>query len=286
VQARWPFGPVAGAAADARRGTLWSMPPRLYVDLPLAPAAALALPPAAARHLLVLRLQPGAALTLFDGRGGEWAAEVLEVGRRAVQVRVLRHAAVERELALDVTLALGMPANDRMDALLEKATELGAAALQPLQCERAVLRLEGERAERRRAHWQAVAVAACEQCGRNRVPGVAPVATLPDWLAALPAAAAAEARLLLVAPRAQPGAAAEPELPGSPAAAALAQAARAARCVRLLSGPEGGLTDAEQAAARAAGFVPVTLGARVLRADTAPLAALAALAVLAVTGPD
>jgi 16S rRNA (uracil1498-N3)-methyltransferase len=261
------------------------MPPRLYVDLPLAPAAALALPPAAARHLQVLRLPPGAALTLFDGRGGEWAAEVLEVGRRAVQVRVLRHAAVERELALDVTLALGMPANDRMDALVEKATELGAAALQPLHCERAVLRLEGERAERRRAHWQAVAVAACEQCGRNRVPAVAPVATLADWLAALPAAGAAEARLLLVAPRAQPGAAAAPDLPGSPATAALAlaQAARVARCVRLLSGPEGGLTGAEQAAARAAGFVPVTLGARVLRADTAPLAALAALAV---TGPD
>lgn len=235
------------------------MPPRLLVDLPLAAGALLALPPAAARHVQVLRLQPGAALTLFDGRGGEWAAAVEAIGRREVQARVLRHDGVERELARAVTLAPGMPANDRMDALVEKATELGAAALQPLLCERSVLRLHGERAERRRAHWQAVARAACEQCGRNRVPGIAPVLALPQWLAALPAAAAGEARLLL-----------------SPAADAppLPRAAGAARQVLLLSGPEGGLSDAEQAAARAAGFAPASLGARVLRADTAPLLAL------------
>lgn len=258
-------GRTRAPAAGVFRGTLRAMPPRLHVDLPLAPDAVLALPPAAARHVQVLRLQPGAALTLFDGRGGEWAAELVDLGRREVRVRVLRHVEVERELALEVTLAAGMPANDRMDALVEKATELGAAALQPLLCERSVLRLQGERAERRRAHWQAVASAACEQCGRNRVPRIAPVAGLADWLATLAAPAPGEVRLLL-----------------SPAAdtPALAQAARGARRLLLLSGPEGGLADAEQRAARAAGFVPASLGARVLRADTAPLAALAALGLL------
>jgi len=241
------------------------VPPRLHLDLPLASTAELALPAAAARHVQVLRLQAGDALTLFDGRGGEWVAELSAVGQREVRVRVLRFEAVERELGRAVTLALGMPANDRMDALVEKATELGAAALQPLVCERSVLRLHGERAERRRAHWQAVAVATCEQCGRNRVPRVAPVATLADWLAALPPVATGEARLVLTL---QAG------------AVPLTTAAGSAHSLLLLSGPEGGLSEAEQRAAQRAGFVPASLGARVLRADTAPLAALAAFGLL------
>ncbi|MCU0930152.1 MAG: 16S rRNA (uracil(1498)-N(3))-methyltransferase [Burkholderiaceae bacterium] len=245
---------------------------RLHVDLalergalvdPLERGALVDLPPAAARHVQVLRLQPGAALTLFDGRGGEWAAQVARVGRRDVQAQVLAHDAVERESAVEVTLALGVPANERMDALVEKATELGAAALQPLLAARSVLRLDGERAERRRSHWQAVAVAACEQCGRNRVPPVAAPATIGAWLAALPPPDAASARWLLgFTADAKPPAALPP-----------------ARRVLLLSGPEGGLTPDEEAAARARGFVPVTLGARVLRADTAPLAALAWIAL-------
>lgn len=221
------------------------------------------LPPSAARHVQVLRLHSGDALTLFDGRGGEWAAQVARVGRREVQAQVLTHDAVEREASVEVTLALGVPANERMDALVEKATELGAAALQPLLTSRSVLRLDDERAQRRRAHWQAVAVAACEQCGRNRVPAVAPPATLAAWLDSLPPPDAASARWLLgFAPDAKPPAA----LPW-------------ARRVLVLSGPEGGLTPDEELAARARGFVSVTLGARVLRADTAPLAALAWLAL-------
>ncbi len=177
--------------------------PRLHAEVPLAAGATVELPPAAARHVQVLRLQPGAALRLFDGRGGEAAATVLEIGRREVRVRVDAVEAVERELPLAVTLAVGVPANDRMDALVEKAVELGAAAIVPLVCERSVLRLEGERAARRIAHWQAVAVAACEQCGRNRVPAVAPFAALPAWLRGLPPAGAdaAGARWLL-SPRA------------------------------------------------------------------------------------
>ena len=142
------------------------MPPRFHIDTPLQASAELALAPGAARHVQVLRLQPGAAIILFDGNGGEWSASVVHMGRAQVLVRVEAFHAVERELPLGVTLAVGMPANERMDTLVEKATELGVAVIQPLLCERAVLRLAGERALKKVAHWQAIAVAACEQSGR------------------------------------------------------------------------------------------------------------------------
>ena len=242
------------------------MPPRLFVDPPLRSEASLALPESAARHVQVLRLQPGAALTLFDGQGGEWNATVLRMGRRDVEVQVLDHQAVDRELPCVVTLALGMPANDRMDDLVEKATELGVAQIQPLLCERSVLRLSGERADKRVAHWQAVAIAACEQSGRTRVPRIAPVLTLSAWLQTL-AARADESRWLLSLRGAQPLQAAAAATAATPAA------------VLCLSGPEGGLAEAEEAAALAQGFMPISLGARVLRADTAPLALLAHLAL-------
>jgi 16S rRNA (uracil1498-N3)-methyltransferase len=164
-------------------------------------------------------------------------------------------AAVERELAHRVTLAVGMPANERMDALVEKATELGVAVLQPLMCERSVLRLSGERAERRRAHWQGIAIAASEQSGRTRVPQIEPVRSLTDWL---PQPSAGERWLL------SPG-----------ATRPLAMPPKGAQEVIVLSGPEGGLSAAEEALARSAGFEPASLGPRVLRSDTAPLAVLA-----------
>ncbi len=246
--------------------------PRLHVATPLAGTPSpFALPAAAARHAQVLRLQPGAALTLFDGHGGEWQAEVQAMDRKGVEVRLIGHLPLERETALPVTIALAMPSNDRMDDLVEKATELGAVAIVPLHTERSVLRLAGERAERRQAHWQQIAIAACEQCGRNRVPMVHPVQTLQAWLARLPAlqppcadAAPADLRLLLGWRDALPW----PVATGMPM-----------RSLSLLSGPEGGLTEDEEAAARQHGFGAARLGARVLRADTAPLAALAALAL-------
>ncbi len=240
------------------------MPPRIHVDVPLVAGTELTLPAAASRHVQVLRLQPGDAITLFDGQGGQWQAEVLAMGRKDVTARLLAHQPLERELHTPVTLALGMPANERMDALVEKATELGVACIVPLVCERSVLRLSGERAERRSAHWQAVAVAACEQSGRNRVPQILAPQPLRDWLAAMPAAGT---RLVLsLADGTQP----------------LRQrlAAAGGGPIHLLSGPEGGLSPAELAAAAAAGHLPTTLGARVLRADTAPLAALAVIAAL------
>ena len=230
---------------------------RLYVDAPLACDAQFELPAAAARHAQVRRLQPDDRLVLFDGRGGEWAATVLHMGRSEVTVRVGDAAAVERELATRVTLALGMPANDRMDFLVEKATELGVALIQPLLCERSVLRLAGDRASRKCEHWQAVAVAAAEQCGRTRVPEVAPVLQFDRWLAALHT----DARCVLLSPRND--------------AMPLSAAAGGARALLTLSGPEGGLSPAEEAAAIARQFVAARLGERILRAETAPLAVLA-----------
>jgi len=200
------------------------------------------------------------ALTLFDGSGPEWQAEVTAMGRSEVRVRLLAAAQPQRELARAVTLAVVMPANDRMDFLVEKATELGAAAIQPLMSERSVLRLVGERADKKRAHWQGVAVAAAEQSGRTVPTRIEPVQTLAAWLAALPDRND-EWRGLL-----------------SPRAAELVAAFPQLRAL-FLSGPEGGLSDAEEDAARVRGFAPVTLGPRVLRADTAPLAVLSWLAL-------
>ena len=253
--------------------------PRIHIAHALSSDLAFDLPEGAARHVQVLRLQPGTELALFDGLGGQWQAEIVAMGRKQVSVRLAGFAATECELITPVTLALGMPANERMDGLVEKATELGVAAIQPLVCERSVLRLTGERAQRKTAHWQAVAVAACEQSGRNRVPQIAPPLSFSDWLAALlrpgdTAAAAATAAttarrwLLSLSPQAQPLARRLSGLTSPGAAAGLT----------LLSGPEGGLSPAEIAGAEGAGFSAVSLGPRVLRADTAPLAALACVA--------
>jgi 16S rRNA (uracil1498-N3)-methyltransferase len=235
--------------------------PRFHCSIPLAPGAALALPPGAARHVQVLRLQPGDEITLFDGAGGEYAATVERMGRSDVSVNVGAHDPVEREAPRAVHLALGMPANERMDWLVEKAAELGVASIQPLMTAHGVLRLAGERADKKVAHWQAVAVAACEQCGRNRVPRVLPVRSLGDWLSTLPVAAAGENRSIL-----------------SFAADARTTAdllAGAPRSFTVLSGPEGGLSAAEEQEAVRRGFVPLSLGTRVLRAETAAIAGLA-----------
>lgn len=241
------------------------MPARLHIetDTALSTGAEIALPPGPARHVQVLRMQPGETITLFDGRGGEWSAEILAMGRQSVEVRIGAHDPVDRELPLDIVLMAGMPANDRFDWLVEKATELGVAAIEPLVCERSVLRLSGERAERRREHWQGVARAAAEQCGRTRVPLIAPVRTLAQALGEARTDTGAPLWLLSLG-EARP-------------LAERATALRTGGRVRVISGPEGGLSPAEEAAARAAGAVAVSLGARVLRSETAPLAVLAAL---------
>ena len=241
--------------------------PRFHCPVPLAIGVELELPAAAARHVQVLRLQPGGVITLFNGEGGEHSATILRMGRSDVAVRVDSHQSRECEPPRRVHLAVGMPANDRMDWLVEKATELGVASVQPLHTAHSVLRLSGERATKKQAHWQGVATAACEQCGGNRVPTVMPVAELAAWLKTANIADPADAAtpllrcVLSLAEGSQPLAAV---LASQPVHAP----------VLFLSGPEGGLSPSEDAAARAAGFVPVTLGPRVLRAETAALAAL------------
>ena len=236
---------------------------RFYCPLPLVSGQVLDLPPTAARHVQVLRLQPGHALTLFNGEGGEFSAEVQHMGRSEVRVVVGEHRAVECEAAVQVHLAVGMPANERMDWLVEKATELGVHRITPLMTERSVVRLTGERADKKQAHWQAVAASASEQCGRNRVPLIDAPERLDAWLARQTPQADLLHGLLSLHASTQP-------------LAALREG-RAPHAWVLLNGPEGGLTDAEDAAARAKGFVAVSLGARVLRAETAALGALALL---------
>lgn len=243
---------------------------RLFVESPLSAGLEFSLPEDAARHVQVRRLQPGDALHLFDGRGGEWAAQVTRMGKRDVDVRVDAHEARERELPFQLEIALGMPTNERMDALIEKATELGAAAIHPLQTERSVLRLDGERAAKRVAHWQAVAVGAAEQSGRTRVPVVAPVRGLAAWLAGVPDDGHAGRFVMSTG--------------SAPALARAVVPASAGRWLAL-SGPEGGLTTDEEAAAIARGFTRVSLGSMILRADTAPLAWLAQMAVLLQRAP-
>jgi 16S rRNA (uracil1498-N3)-methyltransferase len=234
--------------------------PRLYCPTPLAAGQALALPQGAARHVQVLRLQPGQEVTLFNGEGGQWRAVIERMGRSDVQVRVTAHEDVEREPAARVHLAIGIPANERMDWLVEKATELGCASIQPLVSARSILRLAGERAQRKREHWQGVAAAACEQSGRNRVPPVREPAAYDQWVSSLP-----------------PGDAAKIVLSLSAEASPLVESRLASREWIVLSGPEGGFEGREETLAVEAGFRPVSLGERVLRAETAPLAALALL---------
>ena len=253
------------------------MSPRFFTDLALVTGSVILLPDQAARHVQVLRLQPGDAITLFNSQGngspdseGEYQATVERMGRSDVQVVVGTYSPTRREAPRAVHLAIGMPANERMDWLVEKATELGVASIRPLMAERSVLRLKGDRSEKKLAHWRGIAAAACEQSGRNRVPVMHETSSLLQWLKHADAAGARDdSRLLLSL---QPG--------SRPLAPALAAAGDEASPLTFLSGPEGGLSPAEEAAAIACGFQPVSLGPRVLRAETAPLAVLSFLALL------
>ena len=242
------------------------MSARFYAGVALVPGTSISLPEQAARHVQVLRLQPGERITLFNGQGeleGEFEATVERMGRSDVDVSIGAFTATAREAARAIHLVVSMPANDRMDWLVEKATELGAASIQPVMSERSVLRLKAERADKKAAHWRGIAMASSEQCGRNRVPLVHDVATLGDWLkkAALLPVDAGTRLLLSLRDGTQP----------------LNQAVAGTSALSFLSGPEGGLSPAEEAAALACGFSPVTLGPRILRAETAPLACLALL---------
>ena len=248
------------------------MSARFYTNIVLVPGSQLTLPDQVARHVQVLRLQPGDEITLFNGLGhgqpgredgdGEFSATITRMGRSDVEVTVGAYTATHREAPRTVHLVVGMPANERMDWLVEKATELGVVSIQPVMSERSVLRLKAERADKKLAHWRGVAIAASEQCGRSRVPVIHDVANLSDWLktSAMSAAATDTGTKLLLSLQA--------------ATQPLANAMAGRQTLTFLSGPEGGLSPAEESAALACGFMPVTLGPRVLRAETAPLACL------------
>jgi 16S rRNA (uracil1498-N3)-methyltransferase len=234
--------------------------PRFHCPQPLVPGSIVDLPDAVAHHLHVVRQQSGDELVLFNGDGGQARARLVDIGKRRASAEILAIDAIDVELPFRLTLAQGLPEGSKMDWIVEKAVELGVAAIEPLAAQRSVVRLSGERADKRLAHWQAVVVSASEQCGRNRLAEVAPVQDVNRWLAT----PGAGTRILL-SPRAD---------------ASLAQWTRTtpAQEVTLLVGPEGGFTDQEEEAALAAGALALSMGPRVLRTETAGLAALAILA--------
>jgi 16S rRNA (uracil1498-N3)-methyltransferase len=236
--------------------------PRFYH--PGAIASTLRLETQAAHHAFrVLRLKAGDAIVLFNGEGGEYHAVISHCDKDRVTVDSLEFRNIERESPLQICLAQGISGGDNMDFTVQKAVELGVACIQPLAVQKSVVRLSRERADKRTQHWQRIAISACEQCGRNRIPRVNAVMSLHEWLARLNSPES-ESRWLL-----SPGAAAKLNEMPTPSATIL-----------LLAGPEGGLTQEEEQAAKSAGFLRVSLGPRTLRTETAAMAALAAMQAL------
>lgn len=236
--------------------------PRFFCDTKLGPGAQLELPDNAANHACrALRLKAGDRVTLFNGDGHDYSAELLRVTKEGVSAKIVGQQAVSSESPLAVTLAQAISAGDRMDFTLQKATELGIGTIQPLAAERSVVKLAGERADKRRQHWQNVVISACEQSGRAVVPAVLPPLTLPDWLGQQDDYAL---KLML-----------------SPAAdVTLHDLPKPDGPICLLIGCEGGFSPQERQAAESCGYTGIRLGARVLRTESAALAALSAIQTL------
>jgi 16S rRNA (uracil1498-N3)-methyltransferase len=235
---------------------------RIYCEGPLKVGGQVALPSAGAYHVArVLRMREGAPLCVFDGTGGEFAAEITRVEGDAVTVQLGAQSHVTTESPLRITLVQGVSRGERMDWTLQKATELGASAIAPVLTSRSVVRLDAKQTEKKQAHWRGIVIGACEQCGRSRIPAVSPAMTLRDYFTNVRKDGM---RLVL-----------SPSAPGS-----LAGISSLPSKVDLLIGPEGGLDDEELVAAQKAGFMPVRLGPRVLRTETAAVVALTVLQAL------
>lgn len=233
---------------------------RIHVDMPLAPDATIDLPGQAAEHLVrVLRLEAGSPITLFNGDGFDYPAVLVAVGKREVTATVQTRLQLANESPLRLTLAQGIARGEKMDLIVQKATELGVARIVPLQTERAEVKLDAARAEKRLLHWRAVAASASEQSGRARVPDILPAVRLPEWLESLPEDASLRLAML-------------PE-----AACSIRDLRFPIHSGMLVVGPEGGLGERDIAALMARGFSGLNLGPRILRTETAGLAALAAL---------
>jgi len=234
--------------------------PRLFQAEGLAPGAVISLSEGAFRHVLALRLERGDAVVLFSGDGDEYDCELVDLGKRGAAAKVRERRTVDRESPLDVTLVQGICSADRMDLVIQKATELGVRRIQPVITSRTVIRLSSDRQERREQHWRAVAIAACEQCGRNEVPAIGSSLKLDEYIASAPDA---EAKLVL-----------------SPLGEQRLGDLPHARSAIIAIGPEGGLTSEERALFASRGFVGVRFGPRILRTETAPLAVIASLQAL------
>jgi 16S rRNA (uracil1498-N3)-methyltransferase len=235
---------------------------RIYCEGPLKTGNDVALPSAGAYHVArVLRMREGAPLRVFDGTGGEFAAEIIRVEGDSVTVQLGSQSHATTESPLRITLVQGVSRGERMDWTLQKATELGVSAIAPVLTSRSVVRLDPKQTEKKHAHWRGIVIGACEQCGRSRIPVVSPATTLRDYFTNVRKDGM---RLVL-----------SPSAPGS-----LAGISSLPSKVDLLIGPEGGLEDEELLAAQKAGFMPVRLGPRVLRTETAAVVALTVLQAL------
>jgi 16S rRNA (uracil1498-N3)-methyltransferase len=235
---------------------------RIYCDGALAPGVETPLPSAGAYHVArVLRMRVGAPLSVFNGEGGEFQAEIVRVEGDQVAVRLGSQIPGTAESPLKITLVQGISRSERMDWALQKAVELGVAAIAPVIAARSVVRLDEQQASKKQAHWRSIVIGACEQCGRAKTPAVAAPIPLRQYLTSV----RREGLRLVLSPVA----------PG-----ALSGLASLPNKVELLIGPEGGLDDEELAAAQKAGFMPVRLGPRVLRTETAAVAALTVLQAL------
>ncbi|MBR5999774.1 MAG: 16S rRNA (uracil(1498)-N(3))-methyltransferase [Oxalobacter sp.] len=233
--------------------------PRFFYDGDLAAGTEIRLPPAIAKHIAVLRLESASELTLFNGKGGEYHAVLSARGKDSATVSIRSHDPVERELPYRITLAQGIPESGKMDLIVEKAVELGVAAVQPVSAERSVVRLKSDRAEKRVSRWRSIVHAACEQCGRNRLTDILSPVSLKEVIQV-----AGDSTLVLLSPQAS--------LP-LPAWAKSTEPGN----LTLLIGPEGGFTPTEEALALAGGAVAVSMGDRILRTETAAMAAVAAI---------
>lgn len=235
---------------------------RVHVDLPLQCGESLTLPPAAFRHLIqVLRLKTGAAVTVFNGRGGEYRARIGQVSKRQAWIEVVEFVDVSRESPLDLRLVQAVSKGERMDWTVQKAAEIGATQVVPVLSQFCNVSMNAARWEKKRTHWQAVMTAACEQCGRTRIPALGPIQTLSDWLDS----PAAGTRLILDPDQGQP----------------IANFAGATAPIDLLIGPEGGFSESEIRTAINAGCKAARMGPRLFRTETAGLAAMAVLQALA-----
>ncbi|WP_369587542.1 16S rRNA (uracil(1498)-N(3))-methyltransferase [Kingella oralis] len=234
--------------------------PRFYLPTALAPHTTLNLPDNIIRHIHVLRLNAGDSITLFNGTGNDFDATLQAIGKRHAECHIHAQRQPENESPLAITLVQAISSGERMDFTLQKSVELGVRAIQPIISDRCVVRLSGERAEKRVQRWQDIVIAACEQSGRSIVPTVLPIVSFSDYLRQMPP----ELHLMMSLRR----------------ATTLRDIAPAPQSLRLMIGPEGGWTPAEEQAALAAGVQTITLGKRVLRTETAAMAAMAAMQVL------